>query len=125
MQAHGYRIVPVNPNESEILGEPAFPSLGEVPDDVDIVDVFRPANEAPAIAQAAIEMGARCLWLQTGIVSDEAREIAEAGGLTVVMDLCIGITHGDLGLGPGVAAWKKRQEDEGAAPNAEAAAPRK
>jgi uncharacterized protein len=125
MQAQGYQIVPVNPHENEVLGEHAFPSLAEVPEVVDIVDVFRPANEAPAIAQAAVEMRARYLWLQTGIVSDEAREIAEAGGLAIVMDLCIGITHGELGLGPGVAAWRKDQEEEGAAPSAGAAAPQK
>jgi predicted CoA-binding protein len=110
MQAQGYRILPVNPHESEVLGEPSVPTLADVTEPVDLVDVFRPAAEAPAIAAAAVALGARYLWLQTGIVSEEAREIAEAGGLEVVMDLCIGITHGDLGLGPGVGAWKAEQE---------------
>jgi predicted CoA-binding protein len=104
--------LPVNPHETEVLGEPAVPSLADVRESVDIVDVFRPADEAPAIAQAAVDLGARCLWLQTAIVSEEALTIAEAGGLMVVMDQCIAITHGELGLGPGVAAWKAQQEAE-------------
>lgn len=112
MQVHGYRILPVNPHETEVLGEPAVPSLADVSQPVGIVDVFRPAEETPAIAQTAVDLGARCLWLQTGIVSEEARSIAEAGGLMVVMDQCIAITHGELGLGPGVAAWKAQQEAE-------------
>lgn len=114
MQAHGYRILPVNPFETEMLGEPAVPALADLQEPVDIVDVFRPAAEAPAIAQAAVDLGARYLWLQTGIVSEEARQIAEAGGLTVVMDQCIAITYADLGLGPGVPAWKAVQEAQAA-----------
>jgi predicted CoA-binding protein len=110
MQSQGYRIIPVNPNEPEILGEPSVGSLAEISEPVDIVDVFRPADEAPGIARAAVELGARCLWLQTAIVSPEAREIAEAGGLLYVEDSCIGIAHGEAGLGPGVAAWKADQE---------------
>jgi len=110
MQSQGYRIVPVNPTEPEILGEPAVASLAEISEPVDIVNVFRPAEEAPALARAAVELGARCLWLQTGIYSAEARAIASAGGLSYVEDNCIGITHGELGLGPGVAAWKAEQE---------------
>jgi uncharacterized protein len=110
MQSEGFRIMPVNPNEEELLGEPCADSLEELVEPVDIVDVFRPAAEAPALAHAAVALGARCLWLQTGIVSDEAARIAEAGGLTVVMDDCIGITYGELGLGSGVAAWKAKQE---------------
>jgi predicted CoA-binding protein len=114
MQAHGYRIIPVNPNVTEALGEPAVASLADLQEPVDVVDVFRPADEAPGIAQAAVELGARYLWLQTGIVSEEARSIAEAGGLTVVMDQCIAITYADLGLGPAVPAWKAVQEAEAA-----------
>lgn len=110
MRSKGYRIVPVNPTEPEILGEPCRASLAEISEPVDIVNVFRPAAEAPAIARATVELGARCLWLQTGIVSAEARAIAEAGGLSYVEDNCIGITHGELGLGAGVAAWKADQE---------------
>jgi len=114
MQAHGYRILPVNPYVTEVLGEPAVASLGEIHEPVDVVDVFRPADEAPGIAQAAVDLGARYLWLQTGIISEEARSIAEAGGLTVVMDQCIAITYADLGLGPPVPAWKAAQAEEAA-----------
>jgi predicted CoA-binding protein len=112
MQAHGYRILPVNPYEAEMLGEPAVPALADLGEPVDIVDVFRPADETPAIAQAAVELGARYLWLQTGIVSEEARRIAEEGGLTVVMDQCIAITYADLGLGPAVPEWKAAHRPE-------------
>ena len=114
MQAHGYRIVPVNPHVTEVLGEPAVASLADLEEPADIVDVFRPAGEAPAIARAAVDLGARYLWLQTGIVSEEARSIAEAGGLTVVMDQCIAITYADLGLGPAVPTWKAAQQEEAA-----------
>ena len=110
MQSSGYRILPVNPNEAEILGEPCVASLADVSEAVDIVNVFRPAAEAPALARAAVDLGATSLWLQTGIRSDEARGIAEAGGLVFVEDSCIGISHGELGLGPGVAAWKAAEE---------------
>jgi len=110
MQAEGYRIVPVNPYEEELLGEPCVASLADVAEPVDIVNVFRPAPEAPAIAQAAVELGARCLWIQNGIVSDEAAYIAAEAGLTVAMDCCIGIVHGEIGLGIGVTAWKAARE---------------
>ena len=91
LQGKGYRIVPVNPNETEVLGEPAAASLLEVPPDVaiDVVDVFRRAEETPAIAAQAVARGARVLWLQDGIVSEEARRIAEDAGLTVIMGVCI------------------------------------
>ena len=82
MQAHGYRIVPVNPNENEILGEPAVASLADLREPVDVVDVFRPAEETPQVARDAVAIGAKVLWLQSGIASDEAEEIGEAGGLT-------------------------------------------
>jgi uncharacterized protein len=101
LQGQGYRIVPVNPRGGEILGEPVASSLDDVEGSVDVVDVFRPADEAPAIAEQAIEIGARVLWLQLGIESDEARRLAEASGLTVVMNRCMGATHAQLGLGPG------------------------
>jgi predicted CoA-binding protein len=91
-------VVPVNPNEPEVLGETAYPSLLDVPTEVaiDIVDVFRKADETPPVAEQAVSIGARVLWLQEGIVSDEARRIAEEGGLTVVMDLCIRTTRARL-----------------------------
>ena len=98
LQHRGYKVVPVNPNETEVLGETAYPSLLDVPTDVaiDIVDVFRKAEETPPVAEQAVSIGARVLWLQEGIVSDEARRIAEEGGLTVVMDLCIRTTRARL-----------------------------
>jgi predicted CoA-binding protein len=101
LQRQGYRIVPVNPRGGELLGEPVARSLAEVDGPVDVVEVFRPAEEAPRIAREAVEVGAKVLWLQLGIVSQEARQVAEAAGLTVVMDRCMGETHGELVLGPG------------------------
>jgi predicted CoA-binding protein len=89
----GYKVIPVNPHETEILGQRAYPSLGEIPEQVDIVDVFRRPEDAPAIADEAVRIGAKALWLQTGIVSEEAAARARAGGLMVVMDACIGATH--------------------------------
>jgi uncharacterized protein len=89
LQARGYRIIPVNPYESEVLGEPAYPSLLEVPEPVDLVDVFRRPSATPEVAERAVAIGAPVLWLQLGIANDEARRIAEDGGLTVIMDLCI------------------------------------
>ena len=101
LQRQGYRIVPVNPRGGELLGEPVVRSLAEVDGPVDVVEVFRPAAEAPRIAREAVEDGAKVLWLQLGIESQEARQVAEAAGLTVVMDRCMGETHAELGLGPG------------------------
>ena len=88
---HGYRIVPVNPNETEVLGEPAYGSLREIPRDlvIDVVDVFRRASETPEVARQAVAIGAKVLWLQEGIVSEEAAAIASAGGLEVIMGVCI------------------------------------
>ena len=102
LKAHGYRIVPVNPARNEVLGEPSFPDLRDVDVPVDVVQVFRPPDEAPAIAQAAAEIGAKVLWLQPGIRSEEAAAIGREAGLTVVMGRCMGVVHGQLGLGPGV-----------------------
>jgi predicted CoA-binding protein len=101
LQRQGYRILPVNPRGGELLGEAAARSLAEVDRPVDVVDVFRPAEEAPAIAREAIAIGAKVLWLQHGIESQEAQRLAEAAGLSVVMNRCMGETHGELGLGPG------------------------
>lgn len=91
LQSRGFRIVPVNPKADEVLGERAFASLGEVTDPVDVVEVFRPADEAPEIARQAVEAGAKALWLQLGIVSDEARRIAEDAGLDFVQDRCMAV----------------------------------
>jgi len=101
LQAQGYRIVPINPRGGQLFGERVFHSVAEVDVPIDVVDVFRPAGEAPEIARQAIVIGAKVLWLQLGIVSEEARQMAEAAGLTVVMNRCMGATHGLLGLGPG------------------------
>jgi len=90
MQKAGYRVIPVNPGLAgrELLGEAAFASLTDITEQVDMVDVFRPAEACPAIAEDAVFIGATCLWLQEGIISDQAASIAEAAGLDVVMDLC-------------------------------------
>jgi predicted CoA-binding protein len=101
LQSQGYRILPVNPHGGEIFGEHVFRSLTEITEPVDVVDVFRPAREAPEIARQAVAIGARVLWLQLGIESEPAREIAESAGLTVVMNRCMGATHRWMGLGPG------------------------
>ncbi len=101
LQRQGYRILPVNPRGGELLGEAVASSLAEVDRPVDVVDVFRPADEAPGIAREAIAIGAKVLWLQLGIESEEAKRLAAAAGLTVVMNRCMGETHGELGLGPG------------------------
>jgi hypothetical protein len=93
LQQAGYRVIPVNPKETEILGERSFASLLDVPEPIDIVDVFRRAEDTPAIADDAVTIGAKALWLQTGIVSEDAAARARAGGLQVVMDQCIGATH--------------------------------
>ncbi len=101
LQSQGYRILPVNPHGGELFGEHVFRSLTEIDFPVDVVEVFRPAQEAPEIARQAVAIGAKVLWLQLGIVSEDARRIAEAAGLTVVMDRCMGATYALLGLGLG------------------------
>jgi predicted CoA-binding protein len=93
----GYDVIPVHPKATEILGRTAYPSLSEIPVPVDIIDVFRPADEAAGIARAAVEIGAKTVWLQLGIASDEARTIAEGAGLQYVEDTCIGATTKRLG----------------------------
>jgi len=96
LQRVGYRVIPINPRETEVLGERAYASLDEVPDRIDIVDVFRRAEYTPAIADEAVKAGAKALWLQQGIENEEAAARAAAGGLTVVMDACIGTMHAIL-----------------------------
>jgi predicted CoA-binding protein len=89
----GYRVIPVNPREAEVLGQKAYPSLRDVPEKVDIVDVFRRAEDTPPIADDAIAIGAKAIWLQSGISNEETARRAEAGGLLAVMDACIGVEH--------------------------------
>jgi predicted CoA-binding protein len=93
LQRHGYRIVPVNPRETEILGQRSYASLADIPDQVDVVDVFRAADAVPPIAEEAVAVGARALWLQFGVISHEGAEIATRGGLDVIMDRCMKIEH--------------------------------
>ena len=93
LQRNGYRVIPVNPREEEILGEKSYPSLVDIPDPVDIVDVFRAPNAAPGIAEEAVAIKAKCIWFQFGIISEEAIKIAEEGGLIVIVDRCLKVEH--------------------------------
>jgi predicted CoA-binding protein len=97
LQRTGYRIIPVNPLESEVLGEKAYPSLDEVPEKIDIVDIFRRPEYVPDIVEAAIRKGARAVWMQEGVVHPAAAEKAREAGLTVVMDRCLLKEHRRLG----------------------------
>jgi predicted CoA-binding protein len=89
MQRSGYRIIPINPNESSILGEKAYASLEDVPEKIDIVDIFRRSEFVPEIVEQAIRVGAGAVWMQEGVIHEEAAAKAQAAGLTVVMDRCI------------------------------------
>jgi predicted CoA-binding protein len=93
---HGYTVIPVNPRYDEVLGLTCYPDLRSVPVRVDMVDVFRKPADAPAVAREAIAIGAKVLWLQLGVISEEARDIAEAAGMAVVMDRCVKIEHARL-----------------------------
>ena len=98
MQEHGWRIVPVNPREDEILGERVYRSLAEIPGGAGLVDVFRPSAQTPDVARQAVAAGATALWLQLGITSDEARRIAQDAGLLYVEDRCLIVEQRRLGL---------------------------
>lgn len=89
MKKAGYRIIPVNPQLSEVLGEKCYPDLDSVPEPIDIVDIFRRAEFVPEIVEAAIRKGAKAIWMQEGVVHEDAARKAEEAGLTVVMDRCI------------------------------------
>ena len=89
LQSAGYRIIPVNPNEREVLGEKCYPRLEDVSEKVDIVDIFRRSEAVPAVIESAIRIGTRAVWMQEGVIQSEAAERARRAGLTVVMDLCI------------------------------------
>jgi predicted CoA-binding protein len=93
LKRHGYRVIPVNPRETEILGERSFASLVELPVAVEVVNVFRAPAALPAIAREAVASGAKCLWCQFGVINEDGARIAEDGGLTVIMDRCIKVEH--------------------------------
>tara|TARA_X000001036_G_scaffold423651_1_gene447820 strand:+ start:110 stop:586 length:477 start_codon:yes stop_codon:yes gene_type:complete len=93
MRRHNYDVIPVNPREQEILGNTCYSSLTEVPGDVDVVDVFRASDAVPAIAREALEIGAKYLWLQFGVISEEGIRIAEEGGLQLIVDRCLKVEH--------------------------------
>jgi predicted CoA-binding protein len=93
MQSSGYQIIPVNPNETDVLGEPSYASLDEIPQKIEIVDVFRRPDDVPPVVDAAIKIGAKVIWMQQGITNEPAAEKARAAGITVVMDACILVEH--------------------------------
>lgn len=94
----GFKVIPVNPSAAEILGERAVRRVADIQESVDVVEVFRPSEEAPDIARQAVEAGARALWLQLGITSEEARKIAEDAGIDYVEDRCMGVERGRFGI---------------------------
>lgn len=93
LQRHGYDVIPVNPRETSILGRTSYPSLLDVPEPVDIVNVFRAPDALPGIAREAVQIGAKALWCQFGVINAEGARIAEDGGVTVVMDRCLKVEH--------------------------------
>ncbi len=93
LQSVGYRIIPVNPNESEVLGEKSYPGLEAIPEKVEIVDIFRRPEAVPEVVESAIRIGAKAVWMQEGVMHPEAAERARQAGLAVVMDLCIFREH--------------------------------
>jgi uncharacterized protein len=93
LKRHGYKVIPVNPRATEILGAPSYPSLLEVPEPVDIVNVFRAPDALPEIAEQAVRIGAKSLWCQFGVINLDGARIAEDGGVSVVMDRCIKVEH--------------------------------
>ena len=98
MQAQGYKIIPVNPSCSEILGETCYPDLSSIPVAVDMVNVFRKSEDCPEIAHEAVKIGAKSLWLQMGVINQEALDYAISHGLTGIMDKCLMVEHRKLGL---------------------------
>ncbi len=96
MQEHGYRIIPVNPAYTDVLGEKCYPTLSAIPEKVDMVDCFRKAAEIGPLAEEAVAIGAKCLWMQLGVVNADAAAVAANGGMDVVMDRCVKIEHGRL-----------------------------
>lgn len=130
LQAQGYRIVPVNPRYPQILGEPSYARLEDIPFAVDMVDVFRKPEDLPPIAASAVAIGAKCLWQQLGVANAEADAIARAAGLDSVLDRCVKIEHARLfgglqgaGDGPGVVAGVVAAQPPQAGAQAAAARP--
>lgn len=93
LNRHGYRVIPVNPREVEVLGQRSFASLGDLPVAVEVVNVFRAPAAVPGIAREAVAIGAKCLWCQFGVINEEGARIAADGGLTVIMDRCLKVEH--------------------------------
>jgi len=112
MQRHGWRIIPVNPHADQLLGEPAYRTLAEVPEQAGLVNVFRPSGQAADVARQAVAAGATALWLQLGISSAEAREIAVAGGLLYVENRCMAIELRRLGLDAPPAGGRDNHRDQ-------------
>ncbi len=117
LRRHGYRVIPVNPKEKQILGETSYPSLSRIDGPVDIVDVFRRPEAVPDIAREAVAIGAKTLWLQFGVISLEGARIAEEGGMRVVMDRCMKVEHARhlgrmhwLGFNTGVVTSRRARE---------------
>ena len=100
LKEQGYRIIPVNPTATEILGERVYPNLSAIPEKVDVVQVFRKPEDVPPVVDEAIKIGAKVVWMQEGIVNHEAAQKAEEAGLQVVMDACMRATHKRLNSGP-------------------------
>lgn len=100
LKEQGYRIIPVNPTADEILGEKSYPDLQSVPEKIDVVQIFRKPEDVPPVVDDAIQVGAKVVWMQEGIVNYEAAQKAEEAGLQVVMDACMRSTHRRLMIGP-------------------------
>ncbi|HSG45744.1 MAG TPA: CoA-binding protein [Anaerolineales bacterium] len=100
LKEQGYRMIPVNPTATEIFGEKAYASLSDIPDKIDVVQVFRRPEDVPPVVEEAIKIGAKVVWMQEGIVNEEAAQMARNAGLKVVMNACMRATHKRLGLGP-------------------------
>jgi len=114
LRDHGYRIIPVNPRYEEVLGETCYPDLESIPHAIDIVDVFQHPDRVLPIAQSAVTIGAKVLWLQLGVVNEEAAELARASGMDVVMDRCVKIEYarlfgglGFIGVSTGIISAKR------------------
>ena len=100
LKEQGYRMIPVNPKATEIFGEKAYASLSDIPDEIDVVQVFRRPEDVPPVVEEAIKIGAKVVWMQEGIVNEEAARMARQAGLQVVMDACMRATHRRLNIGP-------------------------